>query len=63
MLFNERIKQLCEQCQLQQRKIAEALDIDTATYCKVEKCGRHVKTEQIAVWLADKVISAIMENK
>jgi len=37
MTFIERIKQLREQHQLPQRKIAEALDIDGATYCKIER--------------------------
>jgi hypothetical protein len=29
MMFNERIKQLCEERQIPQRKLAAALDIDT----------------------------------
>lgn len=57
--------------------MAEALDIDTATYCKIEKGERRVKREQIRIvaevlnvnelelrtlWLADQVVE-IMENE
>lgn len=37
MLFTEKIKELRIQYQMPQRQIAAALDIDTATYCKIEK--------------------------
>lgn len=37
MLFTEKIKELRIQNQMPQRQIAAALDIDTATYCKIEK--------------------------
>lgn len=78
MISTERIKQLREQRQLPQRKIAEALDIDSATYCKVERGERRAKKEQIpiiakilqadheellALWLADKIIATIGEEK
>ncbi|MDO5570132.1 MAG: helix-turn-helix transcriptional regulator [Bacteroidales bacterium] len=74
MLFTERIKELRFQNRLPQRKLAAALDIDTATYCKIEKGERRVKKEQIAVlskmfhvetnelltlWLADKVTDVV----
>ena len=36
MLFSERIKELRMQYKLPQRHLAAALDIDTATYCKIE---------------------------
>jgi DNA-binding XRE family transcriptional regulator len=36
-MFNERIKQLREDRQIPQRKLAVAIDIDTASYCKIEK--------------------------
>lgn len=77
MLFTEFIRQSREQLQLPQRKLAEALDIDTATYCKIEKGERRVKCEQIRIvaevlnvnelelrtlWLADQVVE-IMENE
>jgi DNA-binding XRE family transcriptional regulator len=77
MKFVERIKQLREECQLPQRKLATTLDIDTATYCKIEKGERRVKAEQVvviaellqtdkeellALWLADQV-TAVVEDE
>lgn len=77
MLFTEFIRQSREHLQLPQRKLAEALDIDTATYCKIEKGERRVKREQIRIvaevlnvnelelrtlWLADQVVE-IIENE
>ena len=70
MLFTEKIKELRIQNQMPQRQIAAALDIDTATYCKIEKGERRAKKEQVAIlsemfhvemtdlltlWLADMV--------
>ncbi len=49
MKFVERIKQLREERQLPQRKLATTLDIDTATYCKIEKGERRAKAEQVVV--------------
>ena len=49
MTFTERIKQLREQRQLPQRKVAEALDIDGATYCKIERGERKAKREQLYI--------------
>jgi transcriptional regulator with XRE-family HTH domain len=77
MKFVERIKQLREEHQLPQRKLATTLDIDTATYCKIEKGERRVKAEQVVIiaellktdkdelltlWLADQV-SAVVEDE
>jgi transcriptional regulator with XRE-family HTH domain len=77
MKFVERIKQLREERQLPQRKLATTLDIDTATYCKIEKGERRVKAEQVvviadllgtdkeellALWLADQV-AAVVDDK
>jgi transcriptional regulator with XRE-family HTH domain len=77
MKFVERIKQLREERQLPQRKLATTLDIDTATYCKIEKGERRVKAEQVviiadllntdkdelfALWLADQVV-AVVDDK
>jgi DNA-binding XRE family transcriptional regulator len=39
VMFNERIKQLRGDRQSPQRKLAAAMDIDTASYCKIEKTG------------------------
>ena len=78
MTFTERIKQLREQRQLPQRKVAEALDIDGATYCKIERGERKVRREQLPIiatllkidetelltlWLADKIMTAIGNEK
>lgn len=77
MLFTEFIRQSREQLLLPQRKLAEALDIDTATYCKIEKGERNVKRELIRIvtevlslnelelrtlWLADQIVE-IMANE
>ena len=73
-MFSERIKELRIQKQMPQRQLAAALDIDTATYCKIEKGERKVKREQVEIiaqilnadknelvtlWLADKVYDVV----
>lgn len=78
MVFTERIKQLREEHQIPQRKLAAALDIDTATYCKYEKGERRPKREQISIiadllkadrdellslWLADQIIAMLANEK
>ena len=78
MTFTERIKQLREQRQLPQRKMAEALDIDGATYCKIERGERKAKREQLYIiaellkvdkdelltlWLADQVVAIVADEK
>lgn len=77
-MFSERIKELRIQNQMPQRQLAAALDIDTATYCKIEKGERKVKKEQISVlskmfnvntehllilWLADQVSDIVSNDK
>jgi transcriptional regulator with XRE-family HTH domain len=77
MKFVERIKQLREERQLPQRKLATTLDIDTATYCKIEKGERRVKAEQVviiadlldadkdellALWLADQISTVVADD-
>jgi transcriptional regulator with XRE-family HTH domain len=77
MIFTERIKQLREEQQIPQRKLAAALDIDTATYCKIERGERRARKEHLSIlaellqadredlltlWLADQVI-AVVENE
>lgn len=77
MKFIERIKQLREENQMPQRQLAAVLEIDTATYSKIEKGERRVKAEQVvviaellqtdkeellALWLADQV-SAVVDDK
>jgi transcriptional regulator with XRE-family HTH domain len=78
MLFNERIKQLREDCQIPQRKLAAAMDIDTASYCKIEKGERRARREHIPIiaellqanseelltlWLTDQVTAVVADEK
>ena len=35
-MLSDRLKELRGQCDLLQRKVAAALDIDTTSYCKIE---------------------------
>lgn len=73
-MFSERIKELRIQNQMPQRQLAAALDIDTATYCKIEKGERKAKKEQVSIlsklfkvnteqqlilWLADQVSAVV----
>lgn len=65
------------ECKMPQRQLAAALEIDTATYCKIEKGNRRAKREQViiiakilkvdkdqllAIWLADQ-LAAVVENE
>ena len=78
MRFTERIKQIREKQQIPQRQLAAALEIDTATYCKIEKGEHRAKCEQVviiadmlqtdkeellALWLADQVTVPISDEK
>jgi len=77
-MFTERIKQLREDRQMPQRVLAAELEIDTATYCKIEKGERRVRREQVLIiakllnadekellvlWLADQVIEVVKGEK
>ena len=77
-IFGNRIKTIREEKQIPQRQLASALEIDTATYCKIEKGDRRAKREQITVlanlleveskdllrlWSADKVYEIIAEEE
>ena len=77
-MFIERIKQLREERQLPLRKLAAALDIDSATYWKIEKGERRAKKEYIPTiatllntdekelltfWLADQVTTVVADEK
>jgi len=77
-MFIERIKQLREERQLPLRKLAAALDIDSATYWKMERGDRRVKREHIPIiagilqtdekellslWLADQVTAVVVNEK
>jgi transcriptional regulator with XRE-family HTH domain len=78
MKFVERIKQLQEEQGLPLRKLAAALDIDSATYWKIEKGERRAREEYIPViaemlhadyeellkfWLADQVVAVVENDK
>ena len=77
-MFINRIKQLREDFQMPQRQLAAALNIDTATYCKIEKGIRCVKRDQVitiakilkinqneflSLWLADQIINILKDEK
>jgi transcriptional regulator with XRE-family HTH domain len=77
-IFGNKIKTIREERQIPQRQLASALEIDTATYCKIEKGDRRAKREQIAIlsklldvdskelirlWSADKVYDIIAEEE
>jgi len=77
-IFGNKIKTLREKKQIPQRMVASALEIDTATYCKIEKGDRRAKREQINIladllevdskelirlWSADKVYDIIAEEE
>ena len=77
-MFIEKIKQLREEHQLPLRKLAAALDIDSATYWKMERGDRRTKREHIPIiaellqidenellslWLADQVTAIVAEEK
>lgn len=70
MMLSEKLKEQRKQCNLPQRKVAAALDIDTATYCKIENGNYSPKREQVielanilnadvkellTLWLADQI--------
>ena len=76
-MFFERIKELRIQNHLPQRQLAAALDIDRATYCKIERGERKAKKDQLPIlskllnvttehllvlWLADQVSAVVSED-
>jgi transcriptional regulator with XRE-family HTH domain len=78
MLFTEKIRQLREGLKMPQRQLSAALEIDTTTYCKIEKGERKVRREQIVViakllkankdellslWLADQLTAVVADEK
>ena len=78
MLFADKVRQLREQKQLLQRNFAAAMDIDTPLFSKLERGERRAKREQVIAiakilqhdetelltfWLADKIITAIGNEK
>lgn len=78
MMLPEKLKEQRKQCNLPQRKVAAALDIDTATYCKIENGNYSPKREQVielanilhtdvkkqlTLWLADQIKEITDPNK
>lgn len=76
-IFGDKLKSLREGKQIPQRQLASVLEIDTATYCKIEKGDRRAKREQITIlsdllqadskellrlWSADKVYEIIADE-
>lgn len=76
-IFGSKLRMLREQKHIPQRQLASILEIDTATYCKIEKGDRQAKREQVIVlanllqadakellrlWSADKVYNIIAEE-
>lgn len=78
MLLPELLRKYREESELPQRKVAAFLDIDTATYCKIEN-GKYSPSkdqiekiaeilncdvkELIKNWLADKIVQILEENR
>ncbi|MBO7478525.1 MAG: helix-turn-helix transcriptional regulator [Salinivirgaceae bacterium] len=77
-MLSEKLKEQRKQCNLPQRKVAAALDIDTATYCKIENGNYSPKREQVielanilhtdvkkllTLWLADQIKEITDTNK
>lgn len=52
MLIADKLKQLREEVKQPQRRVAAALDIDTATYCKMEK-GKYLPRKGQVILLSD----------
>ena len=76
ILLGNKLKELREE-QMPQRQLAAVLEIDTATYCKIEKGDRRAKREQVDIlaklldfdkkklvrlWSADKVYEIIADD-
>lgn len=77
IILGNRLKSLREEKQIPQRELAAILEIDTATYCKIERGDRRAKREQVILlantlktdmkellrlWSADKVYEIIAEE-
>jgi DNA-binding XRE family transcriptional regulator len=51
-LFGSKIKRLRKEKHIPQRQLASILEIDTATYCKIEKGGLNLFSRQAVINLA-----------
>ena len=78
MLLGNKIRELRDEQKLLQRQLAAALEIDTPMFSKIERGDRRAKREQVVklaellhqdekemlkLWLADKLIDAIGNEK
>lgn len=78
MMLCDKLREMRELKELPQRKVAAALDIDTATYCKIEKGIMRPKREHLLIladlfeveeadllkqWLAEKITSVIQNDE
>lgn len=78
IIFGNKLRALREEKNIPQRQIASVLEIDTATYCKIEKGDRKAKREQVlllaklleynskellCLWSADKVYELIAKEE
>ena len=76
-MLGEKLKKIRESKQMPQRQLAALLEIDTATYCKIEKGSRRAKRNQVIrlaeflnidteellrLWSADKVYEIIADE-
>ena len=52
MLIADKLKQLREEVKQPQKRVAAALNIDTATYCKMEK-GKYLPNKEQIILLSD----------
>ena len=78
MLLSDKLKLLRESARLPQRKLSAALDIDTATYSKIEN-GLYLPRREIVIaiaqelgvdqgellklWMADRITSVAQEDR
>ena len=78
MLFGKKIRELRDENGVLQRQLAALLEIDTPMFSKIERGDRRVKREQViklaeylhqdekemlTLWLADKFIDAVEDEK
>jgi transcriptional regulator with XRE-family HTH domain len=78
IIFGDKIRIQRVEKRITQRQLAAAIEIDTATYCKIEKGDRRAKREQVVtlanlleidtkelirLWTADKVYDIIAEEE
>ncbi len=78
LLFPSKLHQIRDEKNLYQKDLADALSIDTPTYCRIEKGERRAKREQVitlatflktdeeellTLWLADQVSTILSTEK